>query len=102
MDPQGDLSQAMALFTECFSLGQEIGDKQHIAWALIGLADVAAAVGQPERAARLFATAEASFAMPIVNFGLNPIERAAYEEAVAAARAQLGEQAFAARGPRGE
>jgi ATP/maltotriose-dependent transcriptional regulator MalT len=92
---QGDLSQAMALFSECFSIGQEIGDKQHIAWALIGLADVAAAAGQPQRAARLFATAEV-VGPPIVNFGLNPIERAAYEEAVAAARAQLGEQAFAA------
>ena len=93
---QGDLSQAMARFTKGYSIGQEIGDKQHIAWALIGLADVAAAAGQPQRAARLFATAEASFDQPIVNFGLNPIERAAYEKAVAAARAQLGEQAFAA------
>jgi len=93
---QGDLSQAMALFTETFSLGQETGDKLHIAWALIGLADVAAAAGQPQRAARLFATAEATYDVPLLkNFGLNPIERAAYEKAVAAARAQLGEQAFA-------
>jgi ATP/maltotriose-dependent transcriptional regulator MalT len=94
---QGDLSQAMTLFTEGFSLDQETGDKLQTAHTLIGLADVAAAAGQPQRAARLFAIVEVlSFDLPLVNFGLNPIKRAAYEKAVAAARAQLGEQAFAA------
>jgi predicted ATPase/class 3 adenylate cyclase/DNA-binding CsgD family transcriptional regulator/predicted Ser/Thr protein kinase len=91
---QGDLTQAIAHFSEGFSLSQQLGDKMKIAYHLLGLAKVAAAEGQSRRAARLFGTAETLF--DLRDMHLNSIERAAYEQAVAAAHAQLGEQAFAA------
>jgi DNA-binding NarL/FixJ family response regulator len=62
-----------------------------------GLAIVVAEQGETTWAVRLLAAAAAlrgSLGAP-----LPPVCRAAYSRSVAAARAQLGEQAFAARGP---
>jgi hypothetical protein len=60
----------------------------------LGLARVTAARRQPQRAARLFRAAEEL--REASGHPLPPVMRAEYERNVAAARAQLGEEAFAA------
>jgi predicted ATPase/DNA-binding CsgD family transcriptional regulator len=91
---QGDDARAVALFAEGLAPFSEVGDRRIIALALDGVAGLAIAWGQPERAARLFGAAaslrEAS-GLPV-----EPAFRAAHGRAVAAARAALGEDAFAA------
>jgi predicted ATPase/class 3 adenylate cyclase/DNA-binding CsgD family transcriptional regulator len=94
---QGDLAEARAFYEESLNRGKEVNSNEFImdvTPALEGLAAVVAAQGDPTWAARLWATAEAqreTYSLP-----LEPIYRADYEQAVAAARTQLGEQSFAA------
>src|SRR5918999_4574396 len=91
---QGDTARALALFAEGLALLTELGDRRIIALALDGVAGLAIAWGQPERAARLFGAAAAlreASGLPV-----DPAGRAAHERDVAAARAALGEDAFAA------
>jgi ATP/maltotriose-dependent transcriptional regulator MalT len=90
---QGDLAAAQTVYEE--SLNREKGvmylDRPP---ALEGLAAVVAAQGEPVWAARLWGAAEAqreAYSLP-----LRPVYRADSEQAVAAARTQLGEQSFAA------
>jgi len=94
---QGDLAAARACYEE--SLNRAKGVNSHLSFqdtppALEGLAAVVAAQEEPIWAARLWGTAEAqreAYSIP-----LPPVYRADYEQAVAAARTQLGEQSFAA------
>lgn len=55
---QGDYAAARAHFVESLRLFQEIGSPSGIACGLDGFANLAAAQGQPERAARLFGAEE--------------------------------------------
>jgi predicted ATPase/DNA-binding CsgD family transcriptional regulator len=55
----GDHGAALALYEEALTLLKDVGDKWWMAWCLEGLAEVAVAQRRPERAARLFGTAEA-------------------------------------------
>ncbi|MGE5264154.1 MAG: ATP-binding protein, partial [Acidobacteriota bacterium] len=55
----GDTTRASELFKESLQHHKRAGEREYIAEALAGLAGVAAAEGQPERAARLFGAAEA-------------------------------------------
>jgi predicted ATPase/DNA-binding CsgD family transcriptional regulator len=89
---QGDYTSARDLYEESLVLAR-VGQKLNIASGLEGLASVVAFQGEPAWAARLWGAAAAlrdSMGAPIA-----PIERAAYEQAVAAARVDLGEKAFA-------
>jgi ATP/maltotriose-dependent transcriptional regulator MalT len=94
---QGDLAAARAFYEE--SLNRAKGVNSHLSFlnlapALEGLAAVVAAQGEPTWAARLWGTAQAqreAYSIP-----LPPVYRADYEQAVAAARTQLGEKSFAA------
>ena len=91
---QGNAAAARNHFEESLELAREINDKWLIPWGLEGLAGVIAARGGAAWAARLWGAAEAlrenfSFPMP-------PVERSSYEQAVAAVRSKLGEEAFAA------
>jgi ATP/maltotriose-dependent transcriptional regulator MalT len=95
---QGDVVQAAALHTEGLALAREVGSKFFIGYHLVGLAKVAAAEAQPERAVCLFG-ASAHWLNPAVDFGLRPRED--YKRAVENLRAQLGEEAFAAAWERG-
>ena len=72
----------------------EIGDRVTPAWCLAGLGSAAAFDEEPERAARLWGAAERLRAA--LGCRPAPAARATYERAVALARAQLGEEAFAA------
>jgi predicted ATPase/DNA-binding CsgD family transcriptional regulator len=94
---QGDQAAARAFYEESLIRGKGVNsnlDFLDLAPALEGLAAVVTAQGEPTWAARLWSTAEAqreAYGIP-----LPPIYRADYEQAVAAARTQLGEQSFAA------
>jgi predicted ATPase/class 3 adenylate cyclase/DNA-binding CsgD family transcriptional regulator len=90
----GDYTTARALSVRSLTLASKVGDNRDIVLYVEGLADVVAAQGESTWAARLWGSAEAlreTMGTPIW-----PIERARYERTVAAARASLGEKAFAA------
>ncbi len=91
---EGDYPAARALYEESLAIGREVSHNLDIPSSLEGLADVVEMQGEPAWAARLWGTAEAlrlARGTP-----LPPVYAADYERAVAAARSQLGEQAFAA------
>jgi len=91
---RGDTARALAQFAEGLALFTELGDRRIIALALDGVAGLAIAWGQPERAAHLFGAAAAlreSSGLPV-----DPACRATHQRDVAAARAALGKDAFAA------
>jgi len=89
---QGDHTSALTLFAESLAAFQELGYKLGIAASLESLADLAAQ-GQPKRAARLWAAAEAL--REAISSPLPPHEREEYDRRVAVARAKLGEETFA-------
>jgi hypothetical protein len=94
---QGDHRAARALYGESLTIGLELGAVGEIAYwlnCLGGLARMAAAQGQCERAARLFGTAERC--SEGMNHPLLPADRAEHDRSIAAVRATLGESAFAA------
>ena len=85
----------LAHYEEAITLAWKTGSKLNIALCLEGIAAEWATRGEPEQAARLWGAVEAlrdSMGAPIW-----PIERAGYERSLAAVRAQIGEQALAAR-----
>jgi tetratricopeptide (TPR) repeat protein len=91
---RGDTDHAARLFLEGLAFSHEVGDRANIAYCLEGLADVAVARGEPARAARLLGAAERLFeAVGARMYGHRP-GRPLHEQAVAEARARLGEQAF--------
>jgi predicted ATPase len=91
---QRNYEAARSLYEECLTLRRELGEKRGIAACLEGLGRVAGGQGQPERTARLFGAAQAL--RDRIGAPLSPSNAAAYEEAVAAARAALNREAFAA------
>jgi ATP/maltotriose-dependent transcriptional regulator MalT len=91
---RGEMIAARSWYLQSLEISLELGDKFFTPFYLEGLADVLAAQGELTRAAQLWGAAEAlrqEIAVP-----LHPVDRARYEQAVATARAQLGEKAFAA------
>ncbi len=91
---RGDTDHAARLFQEGLAFSREVGDRANIAYCLEGLADVAVARGKPARAARLLGVAERLFeAVGARMYGHRP-GRPLHEQAVAEARARLGEQGF--------
>jgi predicted ATPase/class 3 adenylate cyclase len=91
---QGDAMRAAALFAETLLPFQRTGCWRDLAYALAGLAEIAGERRQPERAARLLGAAEAL--REAIGHPLPPIMREEYDSAVAAARTQMDEDAFAA------
>ena len=90
---QGDYRRAGGLYAESLTLCRTVGDTRLSAEVLEGLAGVAAAQGQAHTAAQLLGatdTLRAATAAPVP-----PPRRADYDRTVAAARAALGEDAFA-------
>jgi len=94
---QGDGRQAAASFEESLVLYRELKRKHGVTECLIGLAGVAAVVGEPataQRAARLFGAAEGLF--EATGGGLAAADQAEYDRYLALTRDQLAEAAFAA------
>jgi tetratricopeptide (TPR) repeat protein len=89
---RGDAPRAATLFSKSLTQHKETGDRQGVLEVLEGLAHLSTA-HQPARAARLFGAAEAL--REGVGAPLPPIERPACEQAIAALRATLGEEALA-------
>ena len=91
---QGDLAAARTLYEESLTLAGERNYKDLLPSCLEDLAAVVAAQGDPVWAARLWGAAETL--REVMSTPIFPVYRADYERSVAAARTQLGEQAFAA------
>lgn len=89
-----DFRQATALFRESLRLGQELGRQANTAFCLAGLAAVAAAQGQSERAARLFGAAATQ--LDRLGVIMDPADQPEYDRNLAIARAGLDEAAFTA------
>jgi tetratricopeptide (TPR) repeat protein len=91
---RGDHADARIRYEESLAIASEIGDKELLASGLTGLARVVATQGEPAWSVRLWGRAEAL--RDAIGAPLQPIERADYEQAVAAVRTLLGESAFVA------
>jgi predicted ATPase/serine/threonine protein kinase/DNA-binding NarL/FixJ family response regulator len=96
---QGELTAARNSYQESLALCRQLGEKWIIPFNLEGLASIVAAQGELRWAAQLWGAAEAL--REGIAFPLLPSDRASYEQAVAAARAQLGEEAFASAWAKG-
>jgi non-specific serine/threonine protein kinase len=90
---RGDVARAAVCYAESLALAREQGDPRYVAYALVGLALVASATGQAERAARLFGAAARIH--EATDLPIQPLDRAAFEDGVVAARVHLNEGAFA-------
>jgi predicted ATPase/transcriptional regulator with XRE-family HTH domain len=88
----GDRARARTLLAESGALFQETGNVVYLPWCLEGLAGLAAAEGQYERAAELAGAREAL--REIIGVALPPMHQAAYEQTLAAVRAALTPAAF--------
>ncbi len=85
-DPQ----QARASFAESMTLFQDIGNRRGVVYCLSGLAGVAAKIGQPESAARIFGALQALSGMTsMLQYG---IDRARYQRTMALAREELPDE----------
>jgi hypothetical protein len=91
---QGELRQARALSQESLRLMRDHASGMQIAYGLGGTGANAAAECQPVRAARLLGAAEGLF--HALGRTPQPQDRAEFDRGVAAARAQMDEEAFAA------
>lgn len=92
---QSDFAAGLAAYRECLGLLGKWGDPLVVVNALTGSALVAAAWGQPERAARLLGVADTAREQFRVGADL-PSERAAHERAAALVRAAIGDAALSA------
>jgi predicted ATPase/DNA-binding CsgD family transcriptional regulator len=88
----GETTRAAELFKESLMLRNRAGEKEGMAEALAGLAGVAAAEGQPERAARLFGAAEAL--REAIHLSIRLYNRTPYDRYLPIARAQSDEERF--------
>ncbi len=88
-----DLPQASSYFKESLQLRKEQGNKQQIAEDLLGLAEIASAQGNSQKAARLLGTVNS-----VLDEGvhLDILEQQAFDRSVAAARSQLGDTGYEA------
>jgi DNA-binding NarL/FixJ family response regulator len=82
------------LYQQSLALTLELGDRFIMPFNLEGLAGVLMTQGELTGAVQLWGAAEEL--REATGVPLHPVDRAGYEQAVATARAQLGEQAFAA------
>jgi DNA-binding CsgD family transcriptional regulator len=91
---QGDDARAAALYGESLSFWRSQDNELGTVEVLTGLARLVAKKGRPEDTVRLFAAAEA--VQRRIGLTVAPTLRAKNERALAAARAELEEEAFAA------
>ena len=91
---QGDYEKAITSYKESLTLLQEANDGGGIAECLEGLSEVFVSQGKPEPAARIYGATEAW--RENAHTPLHTIYRAAYDRSVAAVRAGMDEEAFAA------
>ena len=90
----GRVEPARKAFAESLALFRDAGHRAGFPVPFAGLASIARTRNRPEKAARLLGAAEAL--RESVGIPLEPFRRADHEREVAALRADLGEEAFAA------
>jgi predicted ATPase/DNA-binding CsgD family transcriptional regulator len=90
----GDDRGAWKLYEDALQGGRELGQKQAVAYGLMGLAGLLGERGQPERAVRLLGAAEAM--LENIGFHIEPVDRPDHERDVATMRAQLDGAKFEA------
>jgi tetratricopeptide (TPR) repeat protein len=90
---RGEVERARPLLAESLRFLRALGGELAIAGALLGVARVAAALGEPERAVRLVGALTDREA---VQRFMSPVEREGLRRDIAAWRALLGDEAFAA------
>jgi tetratricopeptide (TPR) repeat protein len=95
-----NLAEAAGWLAKGLALSQTIGGQASMAWCLAGLGSTAALGEAPERAARLWGAAERL--RQAIGCRRAPATRITYEQAMAVARAQFGEVAFAAAWAQGQ
>src|SRR6266571_4595639 len=91
---QGDYAAAHARYKESLDMVSATGDKFFIGIYLVGLGTAIAREGNLLWAAHLWGAAETL--REVIGAPIPPFERQFYEQAIADARAQLGEEVFAA------
>jgi hypothetical protein len=84
---------ARRCYQQSLELNQQVGEKWMTPFNLEGLASVVVTQGELRWAAQLWGAAEAL--REAIDVPRLPVDRVGYEQAVAAAQAQLGEEAFA-------
>jgi hypothetical protein len=89
---QGDYKRAAMLFKEGLILCQQVGEKVSAALAVAGLAGIAGLTGQPERAARVFAAAQA--ALDAFGIVLDVVDRSDLDRDIQTVRSQMNETSF--------
>jgi non-specific serine/threonine protein kinase len=90
----GDHARARTLYREGLERFREVMDRRQLATCLSFCGNLAVRGGSPARGAQLFGAAEALD--PLYRTSLDPAERADCDASLAAARAALGDDAFAA------
>lgn len=90
---EGNLRQADANLNRAIQIALEINNSYILAASLIALAAVAISARRARQAARLLGRADAIYAA--TGLVIDPADKPEYDQAVAAARAELGEEAFA-------
>lgn len=91
---RGAISTACLWYQQSLALNQQVGEKWMTPFNLEGLASVVVTQGALRWAAQLWGAAESL--REAIDVPRLPVDRVGYEQAVAAARVQLGEGAFAA------
>lgn len=89
---KGAYDRATACYRESLILRQELHQSAGMAWAIEGLAEVAAATGHPHRAVRLWSIAETL--RRTAGSEVSPGDRARAEPIAARVRDQLGKEIF--------
>jgi predicted ATPase len=90
---RGEIPAARTYYQQSLALNQQVGEKWMTPFNLEGLASVIATQGALRWAAQLWGAAEAL--REAIDVPRLPVDHVGYEQAVAAAQAQLGEEAFA-------
>lgn len=91
---RGEMPAARLYYQQSLELNRQVGEKWMTPFNLEGLASVDATQGALRRAALLWGAAEAlREAIDVLRL---PVDRVGYEQAVASAQVQLGEEVFAA------
>jgi predicted ATPase len=91
---QRDYAAARSFYSEAIDVGQEMLNGFIPTVCLSAFATLAAAQWNSNKVARLVGAAEKQ--IPSIRFEMSPAERAEHDQAIAAARAALGEEAFTA------
>jgi non-specific serine/threonine protein kinase len=93
-EAKGDYATARSYHAEALLIRRETGNRRTIAYSLNALAALAVTQDKATLAARLFGAGEDL--QKLIQFTTSPRERAEHDQAIAGARATLGEETFVA------